>query len=118
MKKLFYLSTCSTCQRIIKMLDLPSEVELRDIKQMPISEEEIEQMRERAGSYEALFSRKALKFRALGLHQQTLSEADYRNWILKEYTFLKRPVLIWGDQIFIGNQKGVVLAAVHAVHGK
>jgi arsenate reductase len=30
---------------------------------------------------------------------------------LKEYTFLKRPVLIFNDQIFIGNAPKVVAAA-------
>lgn len=118
MKKLYYLSTCSTCQRIIKLLDLPAEVEMHDIKQSPIPAAELDSMKAMAGSYEALFSRKALKYRALGLHEQELSEADYRKWILEEYTFLKRPVLVWKNEIFVGNQKSVVEAAKRAVHGE
>lgn len=118
MKKLFYLSTCSTCQRIIKLLDLPVEVEMQDIKQSPIAATDLDRMKSLAGSYEVLFSRKALKYRALSLHEQQLTEADFRKWILEEYTFLKRPVLLWENEIFVGNQRSVVEAAKRAVHGE
>ena len=64
-----------------------------------------------AGSYEALFSRRALKYRELGLNEKTLSEKEYKKYILKEYTFLKRPVMIFNDQIFIGNAPKVVASA-------
>ena len=91
------------------MSSLPlQEFEQQDIKTVPISSQQLQEMRELAGSYEALFSRKAMKYRALGLHEQDLSEEDYRDWILKEYTFLKRPVFIIEDKIFIGNSKKVV----------
>ena len=58
-----------------------------------------------AGSYEALFSRKAMKYKSLGLNEMKLSEVDYKKYIIEEYTFLKRPVAIIGDNIFIGNSK-------------
>ena len=58
-----------------------------------------------AGSYEALFSRKAIKYRSLGLNEMKLSESDYKNYIIEEYTFLKRPVAIIDNKIFIGNSK-------------
>ena len=64
-----------------------------------------------AGSYEALFSRVALKYRALGLDKKKLTEDDYKNYILEEYTFLKRPVIIIGSKIFVGNAKSNVAAA-------
>ena len=68
-------------------------------------------MREKAGSYEALFSRRAMKYRAMGLHEQDLTEEDYRKLILEEYTFLQRPVIFVGDDIFVGNSKKNVAAA-------
>jgi BirA family biotin operon repressor/biotin-[acetyl-CoA-carboxylase] ligase len=49
--------------------------------------------------------------RELGLNEKTLSEKEYKKYILKEYTFLKRPVLIFNDQIFIGNAPKVVASA-------
>jgi arsenate reductase len=73
-------------------------------------------MKEKVGSYEALFSKRAMKFRAMGLHEQQLTEDDYRRLMLEEYTFLKRPFIILGDQVFIGNAKKDVEAAVKAFH--
>ncbi len=86
--------------------------EHRDIKGNVITEEELEKMHEKAGSYEALFSRRAMKFRAWGLHEKELNEQDYKELILKEYTFLKRPVVFVNDKIFVGNSKKVVSAIV------
>lgn len=82
--------------------------EQQDIKSESITTEQIDEMHTLAGSYEALFSRKAMKFRAQGLHEMELNEADYRKYILEEYTFLKRPVFLIDNQIFIGNAKKTV----------
>ena len=75
-------------------------------------------MKEKAGSYEALFSRRALKYKELGLKDKHLSEKDYRKLILEEYTFLKRPVALVGGKIFVGSEKKTVEALNNAVNGK
>ena len=62
-------------------------------------------MQKLAGSYEALFSRRALKYKELGLKDKKLTEQDYKNYILEHDTFLKRPVVIIGSKIFIGSEK-------------
>lgn len=108
MKKIYYLSTCSTCVRIIKELNLANDFEYQDIKSTKITEAQLEQMAKMSGSYESLFSRKAIKYRAMGLAEKTLTENDYKKLILEEYTFLKRPVIIIGNSIFVGNTKAVV----------
>jgi len=82
-----------------------SAIELREIKSSPITEKEIDEMIKLAGSAEALFSRVALKYRALGLNEKKLTEQDYRKYILEEYTFLKRPVLVLDKNIYISNSK-------------
>ncbi|NQY10366.1 MAG: hypothetical protein HRT71_12740 [Flavobacteriales bacterium] len=105
MKKIYHLASCSTCVRIIKELDPDSNYELQDIKSNKITEEQIEEMHALSNSYEDIFSRKAMKYRAMNLGEKDLSEAGYRQLILDEYTFLKRPVIIINDQIFIGNSK-------------
>jgi len=116
MKKIFHLGTCSTCQRIIKELDLEAKgFEFQDIKTQGISEEDLDGMKAFAGSYESLFSRRAMKFRGMGLHERSLSEDDYRQLILEEYTFLKRPVIQIDDTYFVGNTKKVVAAAAEAL---
>lgn len=112
--KIYHLATCSTCQRILKEIPNLKRFELQDIKTKPITAMQLDEMKNMAGSYEALFSRVALKYRSMGLNEMELSEKDYRKYLLQEYTFLKRPVIIIGKQIFIGNLKKVVAAAVEA----
>ncbi|KYG72802.1 arsenate reductase family protein [Roseivirga echinicomitans] len=107
MKKVYYLSTCSTCKRIMDDLNL-SGFEQQDIKTNAITADQLDEMKDMSGTYESLFSRKAMKFRSMGLNEMTLGEKDYRKYILEEYTFLKRPVFIVDGQIFIGNSKKVV----------
>lgn len=111
-KKIYHLSTCNTCARIIKELNPGPEVELQDVKSEAISPEQLDQMHAQTGSYESLFNRRSRKYRAQGLADQDLSEADYRKLILEEYTFLKRPVVQVGDEFFVGNSKKVVAAAI------
>jgi arsenate reductase len=112
MKKIYYLSSCSTCARIIEELGLKAKkFTFQDIKTEKITATQLAEMKKMAGTYEALFSRVALKYRALGLDKKTLTEDDYKNYILEEYTFLKRPVIIIGNKIFIGNSKNTVAAA-------
>lgn len=117
MKKAYHLSTCDTCKRILKELDLPDDFELQDIKNKAISKEQLEQMHELAGSYESLFSKKARLYKERDLKNKSLKETDYKELILEHYTFLKRPVIINGDEIFIGNSKKTVEAAKSSVHG-
>jgi arsenate reductase (glutaredoxin) len=117
MKKIYHLSSCSTCQRILKDLNaVGNSCELQDIKVQNISAEQLDWLAQKVGSYEALFSRKAIKFRSMGLHEKTLTEQDFRRLILEEYTFLKRPYIIIGDEVFIGNLAKTVEAAKVALN--
>ncbi|WP_321515843.1 ArsC/Spx/MgsR family protein [Marinifilum fragile] len=115
MKKIYHLSNCTTCQRIIKELDIDSDFELQDIKTQKISADQLEEMKNLSGSYESLFSRRAIKYKELGLKEKVLSENDYRDYILSEYTFLKRPVLLIDGAIFVGNAKKTVENAKKAL---
>ena len=111
---IYYLGTCSTCARIMKDIPNLKSFTLREIKGDPITPAELDAMKKLAGNYEALFSRIALKYRALGLKNKKLTEKDYRRYILEEYTFLKRPVMIVGKEVFIGNAPKVTAAMVAA----
>lgn len=104
MKKVYYLKTCDTCKRILKSLDLEG-FEFQEIKNQPITQSQLEEMYALSGSYESLFSRRAKKYAAMGLKDQTLGEIDFKQLILSDYTFLKRPVIISGESIFIGSDK-------------
>ena len=108
MKKIYYLSTCSTCTRIIKELQLGNDFEYQDIKSTKITEAQLVEMAKMSGSSESLFSRKAIKYKALNLKEKVLTENDYKKLILEEYTFLKRPVIIIENAIFVGNAKNTI----------
>ena len=111
MKKIYYLATCSTCAAIIKETGISKKAfEMQDIKTEKITPKQLDEMKKMAGTYEALFSRRAMKYKELGLKDKPLTEKDYRNYILEEYTFLKRPVVIMNDKIFIGSEKKTVEA--------
>lgn len=88
---------------------------MQDIKFEKITPAQLDAMKKMAGSYEALFSRRAMKYKEWGLKDKNLTEKDYRQYILDEYTFLKRPVTIIGDKIFIGSEKKSVAALKEAV---
>ena len=104
MKKAYYLKTCNTCTKILKELNL-EDWELREIKSTPLTEEELGGMYARTQSYEALFSKRSTQIKARNLNTSELSEEDYKALILDHYSFLKRPVFITDDDIFIGNHK-------------
>lgn len=109
MKKIYHLGTCDTCQLILKDIEaIRKGFELQDIKTSHITSTQLDEMKKMAGSYEALFSRRAMKYKEMGLKHKKLTEKDYRRLILEEYTFLKRPVIIAGSRIFVGNDKKTV----------
>ncbi len=115
MKKIYHLSTCHTCKRILKELAPESQYILQDIKKEAITTEQLEAMHALTGSYEALFSKRARLYKERDLKNQELTEIDYKNLILEHYTFLKRPVILVEDQIFVGNTAKTVVAAKQAM---
>lgn len=117
MDKMYFLSTCDTCRKIIGRLPAQAKLVFQDIKKEPITAAQLDEMRRLSGSYEALFSRKAQLYKERGLKDQTLSEDDYRRLILEHYTFLSRPVFVLGDAIYIGNAAATIDAVVAALSG-
>ncbi len=115
MKKIYHLSTCDTCKRILNELAPLDGMILQDIKTEEITAEQLKEMAAIAGSNEALFSKRARLYQARNLKEQELSEEDFASLILEHYTFLKRPVILIDGQIFIGNSKKVVAAAKAAL---
>lgn len=116
MKKIYYLSTCDTCKRILFEIDAPSSFELQDIKSNPVAKEELEYLKSLTGSYEALFSKRARLYKEKDLRNKNLSEEDYKHLLLEHYTFLKRPVIVNEQEIFIGNSRKNIEAAKASLH--
>ena len=115
MDKIYYLASCDTCRKIIKSLPKEHNLKFHDIKQDPITVEELEQMRELSGSYEALFSKKAQLYKSMDLKNKSLTEDDFKKYILEHYTFLSRPVFIIDGKIFIGNTQQNMLQVMKAL---
>jgi len=107
MKKVYFLQTCDTCRRILKEVNT-EDFERQEIKKNNITTTQLEEMHAISGSYEALFNKRAKLYKSMDLKNQILSETDYRQFLLNEYTFLKRPVFIVEKEIFIGNSKKVI----------
>jgi len=104
-KKVYYLKNCDTSRRVIREAGLSEDFEFQDIKENPLTAEQLDQLAVLAGSYEGLFNRRAKEYHRRNLKNEYLNEKDYRDLILEHYTFLKRPVVVINDQIFIGGIK-------------
>lgn len=118
MKKVYYLSTCDTCKRVMNDVEIPSTFEKQDIKTEEVSEKQLEELYALTKSYEELFSRRAKLYKERDLKSKNLQEEDYRNLILEHYTFLKRPVIVNNEEIFIGSSPKTVAAAKESIHSK
>jgi arsenate reductase (glutaredoxin) len=103
--KIYYLASCDTCRKIIKSLPKTANLEYHDIRQNPITETELDEMYQLSGSYEALFSKKAQLYKSMDLKNKSLTEADFKKYILEHYTFLSRPVFIIDGKIYVGNSQ-------------
>ena len=112
---IYYLASCDTCRKIIKSLPKEHDFKFHDIKQDPITAAELEKMRELSGSYEALFSKKAQLYKSMDLKNKSLTEDDYKKYIMDHYTFLSRPVFIIKDKIYIGNTQQNMLQVMKAL---
>lgn len=114
MNKIYYLASCDTCRKIIKSLP-ENDLVFQDIRQDPITEAQLEEMYKLSGSYEALFSKKAQLYKSMDLKNKSLTEADFKKYILEHYTFLSRPVFIIDGKIYIGNSQKNVAEVIKAL---
>ena len=117
MNTFFFLKTCDTCKRIIKTIDLPDSVSLINIKENPLDSDQLDALYKSTNSYAALFNSRAQLLKKRGLKASELSEEEMKNLLLEHYSFLKRPVLIYNQELFIGNSAATVKAAKKAIHG-
>jgi arsenate reductase len=119
MKKIYTIGHCTTSLDMFKETGLDKKIghsfTLQNIKFEKITPAQLDEMKKLTGSYESLFSRRAIKYKEWKLKDKQLTEKDYRNYILEEYTFLKRPVIIINDKIFVGSEKKTVAALKEAI---
>ncbi|MGO4817306.1 arsenate reductase family protein [Flavobacterium sp. W22_SRS_FP1] len=115
MNKIYYIASCDTCRKIIKSLPKGNNLVFRDIKQTALTEEELDEMYQLSGSYEALFSKKAQLYKSMDLKNKSLTEADYKKYILEHYTFLSRPVFVIDNNVYVGGTQQNMLQVMKAL---
>lgn len=100
----YWLPHCSTCQKAVEHLRGKGVTirSLRDLKAQPLEHAEVEDLVRKVGGAETLFSKRAMKYRKMGLHEQTLSDDDLLRLMTEEYTFITRPVVVRGDRATAG----------------
>ncbi|SEA83106.1 arsenate reductase [Flavobacterium gillisiae] len=115
MNKIYYIASCDTCRKIIKSLPKGNDLVFRDIKQDPLTADELEEMHQLSGSYEALFSKKAQLYKSMNLKDKSLTEEDYKKYILEHYTFLSRPVFVINNAVYVGGTQQNMLQVMKAL---
>jgi arsenate reductase (glutaredoxin) len=92
----YWLPNCSTCQKAKSYIERHGirDYTLRDIKENPLSREEVENLAKMLGGADELFSRRAVKYREMKLNEREVSKAEMLDLMTEEYTFLKRPILV------------------------
>lgn len=111
----YYLGSCDTCKRIMKTLNLTNDIKQIDVKKNPLTAEQLEVLYKFSESYEALMNKRAQKLKEID--KSSLDEAKIKALLLSHYTFLKRPVLLYQDKLYIGNAKATIVAAKTAIDG-
>lgn len=107
-RKVYYLSTCDTCTRILNELKFPKDFIFQDVKYSPISEEDLEFLKMEVGSYEQLLNKRSKLYKEQNFKEQNLTDEQCKNLILEHYTFLKRPIVIFDNRIIMGNATKII----------
>jgi arsenate reductase len=100
----FWLPNCSTCVKAKNHIERHGirDFELRDIKENPLSRAELEALAKKLGGADELFSRRAIKYREMKLNERELSKEEMLDLMSEEYTFLKRPILVYKGKAIAG----------------
>jgi arsenate reductase len=102
--QLYRLPSCSTCKKAAQFLENQNVkiTDFHNLKENPLSRDEIEKLAEKVGGADALFSRRAQKYRGMKLNERELSNAEMLDLMASDYTFIKRPVLVSGEKAIAG----------------
>jgi arsenate reductase len=92
----YWLPNCSTCQKALGWLGRRGVKisNMRDIKEEPLTRNEVEKLAKMLGGPAELFSKRAVKYRELKLHEREVPPTEMLDLMTDEYTFLKRPILV------------------------
>jgi arsenate reductase len=100
----YWLPHCTTCQKAVQHLEekgVPIRG-FRNLKEERLSPDEVRDLAAKVGGVEKLFSKRAMKYRRMGLHEREVSEDEMVTLMSEEYTFVTRPVIVKGDRATAG----------------
>lgn len=102
--RVYGLPHCTTCVKALEYLrEKQVGIEsVRDLKVHPLTMNEVRDLAAKVGSVEMLFSRRAMKYRQMGLHDRQLTEEEMVRLMSEEYTFVTRPVIVNGGRATAG----------------
>ena len=100
----YWLADCSTCQKAKRFLERHDikDFQPREIKENPLSRDEVINLTKMLGGAENLFSRRTVKYREMKLGERELAVAEMIDLMTSDYTFLKRPILVIGEKAVAG----------------
>ncbi|HEX9939889.1 MAG TPA: ArsC/Spx/MgsR family protein [Longimicrobium sp.] len=100
----YWLPYCTTCQKAVAHLEAKGVPirGYRNLKEDPLSQDEVRGLAAKVGGVEKLFSKRAMKYRAMGLHEREVAEDEMVRLMAEEYTFVTRPVIVRGDRATAG----------------
>jgi Spx/MgsR family transcriptional regulator len=99
---IYGIKTCSSVAKARKfMKEHDIEYHFVDYKKESIGKEKIEQWLKQV-DIDILFNNKGKKYRDLGLKELKLDKKGKIEWMAKENYLLKRPVIEYGDKVFVG----------------
>ncbi len=81
------------------------EIKFRDLKEQPLQKNELKELAKKAGGIDKIFSRRAIKYRTLGLAEKNLTDDQKLDWMAQEYTFISRPVIESDSKVVAGFSK-------------
>jgi len=95
----YWLPYCSTCVKAEQhLLGKGATIQKYvNLKEEPLSEKQVLVLCKLIGGPEKLFSKRAMKYRSMGLDKMALSDEDLVRYMTQEYTFIKRPVLVTSE---------------------
>jgi arsenate reductase len=102
--EVYWLPYCTTCQKAVAYLEekgVPIR-SYRNLKDEPLSEAEVRDLAAKVGGGDKLFSKRAMKYRQMGLHEREVGEDEMVRLMAQEYTFVTRPVIVRGDRATAG----------------
>jgi arsenate reductase len=102
--KMYWLPHCTTCQKAAEYLENKGVAveSFHDVKTERLSRAEVQKLAALVGGPEALFSRRAMKYRSMNLGERELDDDDLLDLMAEEYTFIRRPVLVDGGRAVAG----------------